>query len=152
MKENKDNDSFRDLKFFEKIVVTVSLTLLVVLSIAFVIGIFYFGMAGLFQLFGVQYTSAYSLLGFVLVFFFVGFIVDLFSIAFIKLTSQYISNKYTLFITRMAIDSTFTLLTLHVVDEFMNSITISLLTEIVAAILLFFIDVAFDNKKEKASR
>ncbi|RRN67167.1 hypothetical protein EI200_23715 [Peribacillus simplex] len=145
---NKDNDSFRDLNLFNKIFVVTALTFLVILSISFVLGSFFLGIAGFFSLFGVQYESLYSLLIFVLFFFLLGFIFDLFSIAFIKLSSQYVLGKYKLFITRMVIDCTFTWLALHTVDEFMNSITIPFTTEIIAVSLFFFIEVAFDVKKK----
>ncbi|MBT2700886.1 hypothetical protein J7E79_26570 [Bacillus sp. ISL-40] len=75
-------------------IVITALTLFVVLSITFVIGSIFFGFVGFFSLFGVKYTSSYSLIGFVLFFFVLGGVVDLFSIAFIKLLSQYISGKY----------------------------------------------------------
>lgn len=145
IKNNKKN-RFSDLDLFEKMIVITAITLLVVLSIIIVIGSIFFGFVGIFSLFGVQYTSPYSLIGFVLFFFLLGGVVDLFSIAFIKLLSEYISGKYKLFITRMVIDCTFTWFSLHSVDEFMNSIAIPLKTEIVAVLLLFIIEVAFDDK------
>jgi len=146
MNQNYDKNSFRNLNLFEKMLVITALTLLVFLSITFVIGSFFFGIAGFFSLFGVQYTSPYSLIGFVLFFLLLGVVMDLFSNAFIKLSSDYISGKYKLFITRMVIDCTFTWLALHTVDEFMNSITVPSITEIITALLLFFIEVAFDDK------
>ena len=88
MNRNNNKKPFRDLDLFEKIIVITSLTLLVVLSVTFVIGSFFFGIVGFFRLFGVQYTSPYSLIGFVLFFFLFGAVVDLFSIAFIKLSSN----------------------------------------------------------------
>ncbi|MBS4214121.1 YrvL family regulatory protein [Neobacillus rhizophilus] len=44
-----------------------------------------------------------------------------------------------------------TWLALHTVDEYMNSITIPLKTEFVAALLLFFIEIPFDNRKNSNS-
>ena len=105
---NKDNDSFRDMKLFNKILVVTALTF------------FFLGITGFFSLFGVKYESFYSLLIFVLFFFLLSFIFDLFSIAFIHLSSQYVLGEYKLFITRMVIDCIFTWLSLHTVDEFMN--------------------------------
>ncbi|MFF2596807.1 YrvL family regulatory protein [Priestia megaterium] len=149
MNKNKHKNLFRNLNIFEKMLVVLALTLIIVLSITIVIGSLFFGISGFFSLFGVQYTSTYSLIGFVLFFFLFGFILDLFSIVFIKLSSRYISGKYKLFITRMVIDCTFTWLALHTVDEFMNSITIPFTTEIIAVLLFFFIEVAFDVKKKE---
>lgn len=149
MNKNNHKYLFRNLNLFEKMLVITALTLIIVLSITIVIGSLFFGISGFFSLFGVQYTSTYSLIGFVLFFFLFGFILDLFSMIFIKLSSRYISGEYKLFITRMVIDCTFTWLALHTVDEFMNSITIPFTTEIIAVLLFFFIEVAFDVKKKE---
>jgi hypothetical protein len=143
-KKNK----FKNLNLFEKVLVITSSTLLIVLAITFVIGGLFFGVVGFFRLFGVQYTSTYSLIGFLLFFFLFGGLVDLFSIFVIYLSSQYISDKYKLFFSRMFIDCTFTWLALHTVDEFMISITIPLTTEIVAVFLFFFFEVSFKVKTD----
>ncbi|MES1042829.1 hypothetical protein FOA20_26160 [Peribacillus simplex] len=148
MNKDNNNDSFREMNLFNKIFVVTALTLLVILAISFVLGIFFLGIAGFFSLFGVQYESLYSLLIFVLFYFLLSFIFDLFSISFINLTSQYVIGKYKLFITRMVIDCTFNWLSLHTVDELMNSITIPVTTEIGAVLLFFFIEVAFDDKEK----
>jgi hypothetical protein len=145
--KNKKNQ-FRDLSLFEKVLVISALTLLVVISIMFVIGSIFFGFVGFFKLFGVRYTSPYSLISFVLLLFLFGGVVDLISITLITLLSRYETGKYKSFITRMVIDCTFTWLALHTVDEYMNSITIPLKTEFVAVLLLFFIEVSFDNRKK----
>ncbi|MBT2737862.1 YrvL family regulatory protein [Bacillus sp. ISL-7] len=80
-----------------------------------------------------------------------GGVVDLFSITLITLSSRYVSGKYKLFIIRIVMDCTFTWFALHMVDEYMNSIVIPLKTEIIAVLLLFFIEIAFD-KSEKTKR
>ncbi|MDR7073564.1 YrvL family regulatory protein [Fictibacillus barbaricus] len=145
--KNKKNP-FRDMNLFEKVLVIKALILLVVISFTFVIGSIFFGIVGFFNLFGVRYTSPYSLIGFVLLLFLFGGVVDLFSITLIACSSRYVSGKYKLFIIRMVIDWTFTWLALHTVDEYMESITIPLKTEIIAVLLLFFIEIAFDNKEK----
>ncbi|WP_258535707.1 regulatory YrvL family protein [Bacillus sp. 03113] len=147
---NKDDDcSFREMNFFNKLIVITALTLLVVLSISFVFVSIFFGIAGFFSLFGVQYESLYSLLLFVLVYFLIGFIFDLFSIAIIKISSQNLIGKYKLFFIRMAIDCTFSWFSLHTADEIMNNISIPLTTEILAVLLLFFVEIAFHDKDKK---
>ncbi|WP_163103221.1 YrvL family regulatory protein [Peribacillus alkalitolerans] len=148
MKLKNHKNSFRDLNLFEKMLVITASTLLVVLSITLVIGIFFFGIVGFFRLFGVEYTSPYSILGFVLFFFVFGLVLDLFANVLIKLSSQYISDKFKLFITRLLIDCTFNWLAFHTIDELMKSITIPLTIEIVTILLLFFIEVAFDDKEK----
>ncbi|MGG3471477.1 YrvL family regulatory protein [Neobacillus pocheonensis] len=146
-RKNKKN-RFRDLDLFEKVLVFTAITLVVVIAITFVIGSIFFGFVGLFNLFGVRYTSPYSLIGFLLLLLLFGGGVDLCSITLIKLSSRYVTGKYKLFVIRMVIDCTFTWLALHTVDEYMDSITIPLKTEIIAVLLLFFIEIAFDNREK----
>jgi len=147
---HKNNKSrIRDMDIFEKVVVISALVFLVFISIAIVIGSIFFGFVGFFKLFGVQYSSIFSLIGFVLVLLLFGGLVDLISISLITLFShRYESGKYKLFITRMIIDCSFTWIAFHTVDEFMNSITISLKTEIIAVLLLFIIEIAFESREK----
>ncbi|CEE00942.1 MULTISPECIES: YrvL family regulatory protein [Bacillaceae] len=149
MNKHKENDSFSDLKPFEKILVIVSLILLVVLALSFIIGIFFFGFAGLFHIFGVHYESIQSLILFAVVYFIVALILDFLSILLFGLLSTYITNKFNLFVTRMILDCLFSWIALHTVDDVMESITIPLMTEIVVVIVFFIIEEAFENKKDK---
>ncbi|MED4851555.1 YrvL family regulatory protein [Caldifermentibacillus hisashii] len=149
MNKHKENDSFSDLKPFEKILVIVSLILLVVLALSFIIGIIFFGFAGLFHIFGVHYESIQSLIHFVVVYFIVALILDFLSILLFGLLSTYITNKFKLFVTRMILDCLFSWIALHTVDDVMESIAIPLMTEIVVVIVFFIIEEAFENKKDK---
>ncbi|QOY34659.1 YrvL family regulatory protein [Anaerobacillus isosaccharinicus] len=146
-----DNSSFRDMNLIEKVIAVTAIIFLIVFSISFALGIVYFGFAGIFSLLGVKYDSFYSLLIFVLIYYIVGIITDIFSKAFVKISSQFISGKLNLFFTRMIIDCTFTWLLIFTIDEFMNSITIPFLIEILLALLLFIIEIAFEDKKAKHS-
>jgi len=149
MNHKNKKSRIRDLDFFEKAMVISALVLLVVISITIVIGSIFFGLVGFFNLFGVQYSSILSLIGFVLVLLLFGGLVDLISISLITLLSQrYESSEYKLFITRMVIDCSFTWIAFHTVDEFMNSITIPLKTEIIAVLLLFLIEIAFESREK----
>jgi hypothetical protein len=144
-----EKNSFRGTSLFKKTFAITALTFLIILLISFVFGTYFFGLAGIFSIFGVNYDSFNSLLIFFIFFLFLGSMSDLFANILIRLSTLYISGEFNLFITRMLIDCTFTWLALYTVDEFMNSITIPFTTEIVVALLLFFIQVAFDDKKEK---
>ncbi|MCM3116321.1 regulatory YrvL family protein [Neobacillus sp. MER 74] len=146
-RKNKKN-RFRDLDLFEKVLVITAITLLVLIAFTFVIGSIFFGFVGLFNVFGVEYTSPYSLIGFLLLLLLFGGGVDLCSINLIKLSSRYVTGKYKLFVIRMVIDCTFTWIAFHTVDEYMDSIIIPLKTEIIAVLLLFFIEIAFDNREK----
>lgn len=138
-----NNNSLRTMRLGSKIAVII----LIILVISFLVGIFFLGFAGLFDLFGVQYDSYYSLFIFILFYLFLGSIFDLFSSALITLSLKTVLGKIQSFITRMTIDCTFNWVPLYTVDEFMTSITIPFSVEIIAVLLLFFADVAFEDKE-----
>lgn len=127
----------------------IGITLLIIVVLSFVIGIFFLGLAGAFDLLGVKYDSYLHLFIFVLAYFILGIFLDLFAIGFIKLSTFYITGKTEQFLTRMVIDCTFNWLAIYTVDEFMTSITVPLHVEILIVVVLFFMDVVFDEKKEK---
>src|SRR5699024_8105622 len=139
----EEDEKFRDLNLLTKIIVVTGI--LFVVTILF--GGFLLGFNGLFVLFGVQYDSFWSLVLYVLSVFVIGSVVDLFAKAIITITTQEMTARYQKFITKMIIDTGFTWLMLYSVDEYMTTITVPLLTEIVAALLLFFLDCIFDDEK-----
>lgn len=147
MQEDKD-DSFRNLNRKEKLVAVAGITLLISMVLGFVFGLYFFGMAGVFKVLGVQYESVWSLLIFVVSFFIVGIIVELFTKVIFKLSVRNIMGKTKVYIIRFIIVSTSNWLVLFTVDEFMRSITLSMNAEIIIALLLTVLEIAFDDKKD----
>ncbi|MBK5482048.1 MULTISPECIES: YrvL family regulatory protein [unclassified Peribacillus] len=147
MPENK-NDSFRDMNLKEKMATVTGLAFLIILVVGFVLGLYFFGLAGVFELLGVQYESIWSLIVFVVSFFILGIIVELFSKAIFKLSVRNITGKIKVFFIRISFEGTSNWLVLFAVDEFMKSITLSLKTEIIIALLLAIIEIVFDDDKE----
>ena len=104
----------------------------------------------IFKIFGVQYDSFQSLLIFLLLFFIIGFVVDLLSIFLINIFSQQIKNSKNKFLVRLVIDCSFSWISIHTADELIRSINISFITELVAVFLLFLLEVTMDiNSKEE---
>ncbi|SFM26357.1 Regulatory protein YrvL [Gracilibacillus orientalis] len=145
MSEDK-NDSFRDMNKKEKAATIAGIALLIILVIGFVIGIFFFGLAGLFELLGVQYQSFWSLIGFVVSFFLLGLIAELFFKVIFKLTVRNITEKIKIVFFRFSFEFLSNWLVLFTVDEFMRSITLSLKAEIIIALLLAVLEIVFDDK------
>lgn len=143
--ENK-NKPFKSRDLFDKIFSFVAVGIIVVIAISIVFGAFFFGIAGVFNLLGVQYESWYSFLLFILLFWGIGFIADMIAIPMIKVLSNYISNKYKHFFMTFIIDCIFMLFSLHMADEFMSSITIPLTTELITVIILFMAEYALDDE------
>ncbi|WP_418055484.1 YrvL family regulatory protein, partial [Priestia megaterium] len=94
--------------------------------------------------------SFQSLLIFLLLFFIIGFVVDLLSIFLINIFSQQIKNSKNKFLVRLVIDCSFSWISIHTADELIRSINISFITELVAVFLLFLLEVTMDiNSKEE---
>ncbi|MGM0890075.1 MAG: YrvL family regulatory protein [Bacillota bacterium] len=147
MPENK-NDSFHDMNIKEKMATVTGIAFLIILVVGFILGLYSFGLAGVFELLGVQYESIWSLIVFVVSFFILGITVELFSKAIFKLSVRNITGKIKVFFIRIIFEGTSNWLVLFAVDEFMKSITLSLKTEIIIALLLAIIEIVFDDDKE----
>ena len=148
MPEHNDNDSFGDMNIKEKTATVAAITLLIILAAGFVLGIYFFGLVGIFELLGVQYKSIWSLIVFVVSFFVLSIIVELFSKAIFVLLTQKITGKLKMFFVRISIEGASNWLCLFTVDEFMKSITLSLKTEIIVALLLAVLEIVFDDKED----
>ncbi|WP_075618587.1 YrvL family regulatory protein [Paenisporosarcina indica] len=147
MPESK-NDSFRDMNIKEKIATVVGIALLIIMVAGFLFGLIFFGMAGVFELLGVQYKSSWSLVVFVISFFMLGIIVELFFKAIFMLSVRNITGKIKVFLIRISFEGTSNWLVLFIVDEFMESITLSFNTEIIIALLLAVLEIVFDDDKD----
>lgn len=142
-------DSFRNMNLKGKIATVIGIALLIVLVIGFVFGLYFFGLAGVFKLLGVQYESTWSLVVFVVGVFILGIIVELFSKLIFMLLTRNIIGKIQLILTRFFIEAASNWLVLFTVDEFMDSITLSLQTELIIGLLLAVAEIVFDDDKEK---
>ncbi|KKE80279.1 regulatory YrvL family protein [Oceanobacillus caeni] len=144
MPEHK-NDSFRNMNIKEKMATILGIALLIILAVGFVFGLFFFGLAGIFELLDVRYESIWSLVVFVINFIILGIIVELFSKVIFKLSVRNITGKRKVILIRAIIEGTSNWLVLFTVDELMTSIALSLKTEIIIALLLTVIEIVFDG-------
>lgn len=135
------------MNFKKKAATVIGFTVFIILVIGFVLGIFFFGFAGIFELLGVQYHSIWSLIIFVISFFFLGFFVDLIFGAMAKLSTENIKGNVKVFLIQLLFGFVSNWLVLFVVDAFMHSISLSLGTIIIIAFLLGMIEAVFDDKK-----
>ncbi|WP_404451996.1 regulatory YrvL family protein [Virgibacillus necropolis] len=141
-----NEDSFYNMNIKGKTVTVAGIALLIILVLGFVLGLYFFGLVGAFELLGVQYKSIWSLIVFVVSFFILGVIVELFSKAIFKLSIQNITGKIKSFFVRISFEGTSNWLVLYTVDEFMKSITLSLKAEIIIALLIAVLEIVFDDK------
>lgn len=143
-----NNDSFRGMNKKEKMATTIRIVLLIILVIGFVFGIYFFGLAGLFEVLGVHYESVWSLVIFVLGLLFIGIIFEVFSKVVFKLTVRNMSGKAKILFIQFIIESITNWVVLFTVDELMTSITLSLNTEVIIAVFIALFEIAFTDDKE----
>lgn len=149
MSEHND-DSFREKNMKQKIGTVVGVTLLIAVVLGFIIGIYLFGMAGIFKLLGIDYTSVWSLIIFVVSFFIIASIVELFSKPISELITENITGKFTALLVQFSIQSLSNGLCLFIVDVFIGSITLTLKTGFIVAILLTLLEMAFEDKENRS--
>lgn len=140
--------TFKEESAKTKIFIVLSMTFLIVVSITFLFGIYFFGIAGLFNILGIQYDSIWSLFWFGVFFFILDTFADIVKMAFILLLDRLsIANAGTIFVIHfLVIWSLLSLLNL-----LMDSITITINAQLIAAAIIALIEVAFNkiNKKPK---
>ncbi|WP_177167190.1 YrvL family regulatory protein [Salinibacillus kushneri] len=133
----------------QKIGTVVGLTLFIVLVLGFIIGIYLFGMAGIFKLLGVQYTSFWSLILFVVGFFILASIFELFAKPISELLTETFAGKFEALFIQFSIQGLTNWLCLFIVDMFMGSIIFSWKMAIIVAMLLTLCEMAFQDKEHK---
>lgn len=144
---NRDEDSFKNLNRKEKVATVLGITILLAGVIGLIIGVLFFGFAGIFEVLGVRYDSVWDIVIFVISYFIIGFIVDIFLEAMAKLTVAYVSGKMNSFLIQWLFGFASNWLVLFIVDAMMASITLTLVTKIILALFLGLLDPVFDNKK-----
>lgn len=133
-----------------KFLVIATITLLIAGAIAIVIAAFYFGILGLFRLLGVEYTSLWSLLWFVLAYFLFAIIGDL----FVKICVTFMNTLKRWSHAQVAIH--FLLISflvnwamISILDELFRSIKLMVHTEVILSLIIAFLDLATDTKSKK---
>ncbi len=145
-----NNDSFRGKSLKQKIGTIVGVTLFIAMVLGFIIGIYLFGMAGIFQLLGIQYTSVWSLVIFVVSFFILASIVELFSRPISEIITGKTTGEFESWLIQFSIQSLSNWLCLFIVDLFMDGITFTLKTGLIVAILLTSLEMVLGDKENKS--
>lgn len=133
----------------QKIGDIIGLTLLTALFISFIIGIYLFGIAGIFKLLGIHYTTVWSLIIFVVSYYFLSAIVELFFEAIADLITENMTGNITALLIQFSFQTFVNALCLFIVDAFMDSITLTLEFGMIMALLISIIEIAFAGNKKK---
>lgn len=142
------NDSFRDMNTKGKIVTVIGIALLILFVVSFVFVMYFFGLAGVFELLGVQYKSNWSLVLFVVSFLILGIVAELFTKVIFKLSIRNITGIVKVSLIQIGLESITNWLVLFTVDEFMGSINLNLQSEIIIALLLAVLEFVFTKDKD----
>lgn len=124
-------------------------TLFGVLIIGIIIGIYLLGIAGIFEILGVQYNSIWSLIIFVISIFILGLPVDLILGAMADLSVQKISGKITAFVIQFLFGFVTNWIVIFSVDAFMSSINLSSGAKLVVPLIITLFELVFGDKKDK---
>lgn len=140
--------TFKEESVKVKIFIVLSMTFLIIASLTFVFGIYFFGMAGIVNILGIQYDSIWSLFWFCLFYFLLDSIFDVVKKAFMLLL-EHISaaNLWTILTVHFLVNWAL----LSLLNLLMDSITISINAQLIAAAIIAVIEVALskNDKKEK---
>ncbi|MEN1968533.1 YrvL family regulatory protein [Lentibacillus sp. N15] len=123
----------------------ISMTVFAVIIIGLLLGVYLFGIAGIFEVLGVQYKSNWSLLIFVIGFFILGLLVDLVLGAMADISAKKVSGKITAFVIRFIFGFVTNLIVIFTVDEFMSSISLSPGTKLVISLILTIFESALGS-------
>lgn len=137
---------FREMNRKEKLATIVAITVLIVMAIGILFGIYFFGMAGIFNILGVQYDSFLSLAIFVISVFLIGIAADFLSLVFYIIFTKRVTDQTKLFLFSVGFETVKNWLVLFTVDEFMKSISIAAHTEWIIALILALIEIAFNDE------
>jgi len=129
------------------------MTLFVVFILGVIIGIYSLGIAGIFELLGVQYQSIGSLIIFVIGIFILGLPVDLVLGAMADLTAKKVSGKIAAFVIQFLFGFMANWIVILTVDAWMSSINLSLETKFILSLVLTFFEsvMAGKDKQEKSA-
>ncbi|UOQ45180.1 regulatory YrvL family protein [Halobacillus salinarum] len=130
------------------LITILSVVLLILLTAGAIFGGFFFGMVGLFEVIGVSYTSAWSLLLFAILVLLLGFFFEIMAKMVKALSVLAKPSPYVLRIWKPIVDTGFTWLTIYTVDELVKHVSLTAVSEWIFAVLLVVVDYLFDDKKK----
>ena len=133
----------------QKIKTIIGMTLFSVFILGIIMGIYFLGIAGIFEILGVQYQSIWSLIIFVISIFILGLPIDLVLGAMANLSVEKISGKITAFVIQFLFGFVTNLIVIFTVDALMSSINLSSGAKLIISLILTFFESVFGDKKDE---
>lgn len=142
---SSQNKSFKEESIKSKILIVVVVSLLIIFALGFVIGLYYFGILGVFHLIGIQYNSFFSLFLFVIFYFLLG----IFGEIILKIFTMLVSTIPLPPIVFGILSTLFAFLVTWAIISFLNfcmtSIDFRAETEILVAAIITIIESAIEQ-------
>ena len=144
-----EEKNFKEETMGIKIFIVLSMTFLIIASLTFVFGIYFFGLAGIFNIFGIHYDSLWPLFWFVFFYFLLDSFADILKKAFM------------LFMHRVSLNNLWTDLTVHflivwsllsLLNLLMESISITMGSQLIAAAIIAIIEVTLDKTGKRENK
>ncbi|GGH71810.1 hypothetical protein GCM10010978_08120 [Compostibacillus humi] len=136
------------MSFLEKAVVFFTVLFLILFALIFVLLLYFFGFAGFFFLFQVEYESLTVLLLYVIFVLLFGFVIDWIAKVFVMICNANVKNYHYSMIIKLFIEMMFAWVTLIIVDEMLEQVTVSIWLELLAASIMTLADFTFENKSK----
>lgn len=133
----------------EKVKTIAGMTLFAVFIMGVIIGIYLFGIAGIFEILGVQYQSIWTLMIFVTSIFILGLPVDLVLGAMADSFVEKISGTITAFVIQFLFGFMTNWIVIFIVDALMSSVNLSPGTKLIISLILTIFELVFSDKKDK---
>ncbi|WP_028977716.1 YrvL family regulatory protein [Sporolactobacillus terrae] len=137
---------FKNESLSGKIFIIISLSIIILIVITLLFGIFFFGFIGLFNLLGIHYDNLFALFIFTLLFIFFSLFADIFEkVVRIILKNPLFGQKQILkYIILFFSYSAINLAVINVLDYCMQSILINFITQVIVSMLLALLDIVTD--------
>lgn len=138
----------------QKLNTIIGVSLLFVLIFIITAAIYIFGLAGIFKLLGIEYHSIWSFILFVVIFFSLASIIELFTDALIKIITANFEKNFAIFLLKFSMQTIVNVFCLLIVDLFMDSIAFTMSSALLVALIVSLLEVALlnDDYKEKVEQ
>ncbi|SDM63274.1 YrvL family regulatory protein [Bacillus sp. OK048] len=146
---DSEDKSFKEETVGKKFLIVTVISVLIIFPIAFVFGIYYFGILGVFNLLGVEYESLYSLFLFVIFYFLLGLIGEIVIKALMILVSAFSINNIATMLVEFLINFLVNWSIISFLNLLMQSIHISMVTQVIAASIIAVIEITLENYTKK---
>lgn len=131
-----------------KLIAILFIGFVIIASILFIFGTYFFGIAGFFNIFNVEYDSLEALFMFLVFFFILSFFTNLIAKGFLILLGPYLKTKKNVIRAKFVFHILSLWLAIFIINEMMVTIHIPAGIALLGATLLALADMAFSKRRK----